>query len=89
MKKELLIGTIRIQNKCLIPYQKTKNSWKKSNKQFSNIKQIVRLFKAHKNFNVLVDKKDPRFLKGQLSPGNKVQGARINILPDGTKIDKA
>jgi len=46
------------------------------------------LFKAHKNFNVLIDKKNPRFLKGQLYHG-KDQGARINILPDGTIIDKA
>jgi hypothetical protein len=89
MKKEIAVGTIRIQTKSLIPYQKTKTSWKKSSKQFSNINQIVKLFKAHKSFNVLIDKKDPQFLKGQLSPKNQIQGARINILPDGTIIDKA
>ena len=88
MKKEMAVGTIRIQAKGLIPYEKTKTSWKKSKKQFTNINQIVKLFKAHQNFNVLIDKKNPRFLKGQLYKG-KVQGARINILPDGTKIDKA
>ena len=88
MKKEIAVGTIRIQTKGLIPYEKTKTSWKKSRRQLSNIKQIIRLFKAHKNFSILIDKKEPQFLKGQLYK-NKVQGARINILPDGTKIDKA
>jgi len=88
MKKEIAVGTIRIQTKNLIPYEKTKTSWKKSAKQFSNVKQIVRLFKAHKKFSTLIDKKDSRFLKGQLYQ-EKVQGARINILPDGTVIDKA
>ena len=32
MKKEMAVGTIRIQAKGLIPYEKTKTSWKKSKK---------------------------------------------------------
>ena len=52
------------------------------------VKKVVKLFKAHKNFEFLVDKKDSRFLKGQLYEGQP-QGARINILPDGRKLDKA
>jgi hypothetical protein len=88
MKKEILVGTIRIQVKGLVPYQKTKTSWKKCSQKFPKVKQIFKLFKAHQNLDVLVDKVNPRFLKGQLLKG-KIQGARINILPDGTKIDKA
>ena len=75
--------------KGLVTYQKTAKSWKKSSQKFTKIKDIIKLFKAHNNFKILIDKKNPEFLKGQLVPGNKVQGARINILPDGTKIDKA
>ena len=88
MKKEIAIGTIRIQTKGLIPYEKTKSSWKKCSQKFPQVKEIIKLFKAHQNFSTLIDKKEPQFLKGQLYK-NKVQGARINILPDGTKIDKA
>ncbi len=88
MKKEITVGTVRIQAKNLLAYQKTAKSWKKSAQQFPEINNIVKLFKAHNNLKALIDKKDPAFLKGQLFKG-KVQGARINILPDGTQIDKA
>ena len=88
MKKEITVGTVRIQTKNLLAYQKTAKSWKKSTRKFPEIKRIVKIFKANNNFKVLIDTKEPSFLKGQLFKG-KVQGARINILPDGTKIDKA
>ena len=38
---------------------------------------------------VLIDTKDPRFLKGQLSDEGREQGTRINILPNGEKLEKA
>ena len=83
------IGTIRIRVKGLEVCEKTAKSWKKSSKKFSNILQVVRLFKAHKNLKFLVDNKDPKFLRGQLGPNGEVQGARVNILPDGEMLDKA
>ena len=86
---ETLQGTIRIQAKDFKVYERTKKSWKKSSKRFPELKKVVKLFKSHKNIKALVDTKKPRFLKGQLSPENKCQGARINILPDGRKLDKA
>ena len=84
--KDIPPGTIRIKVKDLKPYEKTKSGWKKSKEKFSL--DVVKLFKAHKNFKALVDTKDSKFLKGQLFEG-KCQGARINILPDGKKLDKA
>ncbi len=87
MKKEVLPGTIRVKVKDLNLYVKTKTGWKKSKEKFDNV-GVIKLFKVHKNFDALVDTKDSRFLKGQLFDG-KCQGARINILPDGRKLDKA
>src|SRR3989344_6302931 len=89
MKKEVPLGTIRIQVKDLQPYEKTKHSWKRSKKKFPEALEVVKLFKAHKNLNILIDVKKPQFLKGQLSVKGEVQGARINQLPNGKLIDKA
>ncbi len=50
---------------------------------------VIELFRAHSSFSALMDAKDLRFLKGQMSPGGMCQGARICILPDGRKLDKA
>ena len=88
-KKEVLPGTIRIKAQDLQPYQKTAASWKKSKQQFSETMQVIKLFKAHKNFKGLIDAKSPQFLKGQLSPKGEVQGARIDHLPNGKQLDKA
>ncbi|MBU0460065.1 MAG: hypothetical protein KKH52_02560 [Nanoarchaeota archaeon] len=82
-------GTIRIKVKGLQPYEKTKRSWKKSKQEFPEIKEVVKLYKSQKNFKILVDKKDPQFLKGQLSPEGLVQGARLNVLPNNQVLDKA
>ena len=82
------IRTLRI-GKDLAPYEKTKNEWKKSKKDISDILSTIKLFKAHNKFNELIDKNNSKFLKGQLSPEGKVQGARIIILPNGKKLDKA
>lgn len=89
VEKEVPAGTIRIKTRDLLPYEKTKSSWKRANKEFPEAAHIIQLFKAHNNFKVLIDQKNPEFLKGQLSPDNKPQGARINILPNNKKLDKA
>ena len=85
--KKSLVGTIRI-NRNLKVCEKTKSGWKKSARKFPNAIQVAKLFKANKEFKEIIDKKNPVFLKGQIYKG-KVQGARINILPDGRKLDKA
>ncbi len=79
---------IRIKSSDLKPYEKTKNFWKQSSLSFPKAIHVIQLFKAHNKFSELIDKKNSLFLKGQLCD-NKCQGARINILPNGEKIDKA
>jgi hypothetical protein len=91
-KKEIHLGTIRIKISDLNPYKYTKNGWIKRislKKDLENTYKVIDLFKAHNNFNILIDSKNPNFLKGQLSYDKKVQGARINVLPDGEILDKA
>lgn len=88
-KKETASGTIRVKTKDLLAYEKTKTGWKRTGKEFKNLLDAVKLFKAEKRFKELIDKKDPSFLKGQLSCDGREQGARINILPNGEKLEKA
>jgi len=83
------IGTIRIKTKNLQPVTKTKTSWKNTKFDTTNIKKIVHLFKAHANFNQLLDSKDKTFLKGFITPNKKTAGERITILPNGKKLNKA
>jgi len=88
MKKGIPVGTLRIKVNGLKVYEKTKSSWKRSKKSLPNVLKVVKLFKANKNFKVLVDLKDSKFLKGMVFPDGKIRGARVNVLPDGRKLDK-
>ena len=88
-KTQILPGTIRITASGLKVREKTDSSWKKSSEIFPEAMLIIKLFKKNKRFSCLVDKKDPRFLKGQLAPDGMAQGARIDILPNGKKLSKA
>ncbi|MEA2004000.1 MAG: hypothetical protein U9O53_03495 [archaeon] len=82
-------GTLRIRAKDFKVCERAKTSWKLSLREFPEAIHAVQLFRAHGNLDYLIDRKDTGFLKGQLSPDGKTQGARINILPDGRKLDKA
>lgn len=88
-KKETPIGSIRINSKNLKPYEKTKSGWKQVKKDITSILNVVKLYKAEGRFKELVNPKEKEFLKGQLSPDGQAFGARINILPNGKKLDKA
>ena len=66
-------------------YEKKGNRWLKSDR-FQNVLEIAKMYKAHGNLDFLIDKKDTRFLKGMFD--RKEMGARINVLPDGRKLDK-
>jgi hypothetical protein len=81
-------GTIRV-GKNLKIYEFKRDKWIVVKKDMSNALFVVRLYKAGKRFAILIDKKDSRFLKGQLSMDKKILGARINILPNGKKLDGA
>lgn len=88
-KRPIAEGTLRIKTKDLQVYERTKTSWKKSKFKFPEAVHVVKLFAAHNNLDALMDKKDPQFLKGMFSADGICRGARINILPDGRKLDKA
>jgi DNA topoisomerase IB len=88
-KSEVLPGTLRIKTADLLVYEKTKQSWKNSFFKLPHTSLVIHLFKANNNFDVLVDKKNSQFLKGQLSPEGIPQGARIKVLPNGKEVDKA
>jgi len=81
------LRTIRIKTKDLNAYIKTKNSWKKT-KISESTQKVISLFKIHHKIKELIDKKDPRFLKGMIKD-NKCMGARLNILPNGIKLNQA
>ncbi len=87
--KPVLKGTLRIKTKDCNVYKRTSNSWEKSLNEFPLAMHVVELFCAHNNLDFLVDVKNPEFLKGHVSPEGKPQGARISVLPDGRKLDKA
>jgi len=89
VNKPILAGTVRVRSKTLKPVIYRNGKWIVSSKKFPELQTVVQLFKAHKNFDILIDTKNPQFLKGQLSPDGKTQGARIPVLPDGRKLDKA
>ena len=84
----MAVGTIRIKAKDLNPYQKTAKGWIKIKRDFKEIKNIVKLYKAESNFNFLIDKNNISFLKGGLLT-NKEIGDRIVFLPNGEKLEKA
>lgn len=88
-KVDFEVGTIRIKSQNLQPVIKTKTGWKETNYKCDNIKRIAELFKAHNNFNKLLDTKDESFLKGHLTKESQVRGEKIKELPDGRILDKA
>lgn len=88
-QKPIPLESIRIGTKDLHTYHNTKKGWRKAHIFLPNALQAVKLFKAHNNFGALIDKKNPLFLKGILLPDGTTTGARINILPDGRRLDKA
>jgi len=79
---------IRVKVKDLKAYEKKGNNWKVCNAEFPELISVVKQFKAHRNLKVLIDTKDSRFLKGQLSDALE-KGDRIVVLPNGKKLEKA
>ena len=88
-KKPLPIRSIRIRSDNLKTYKKTASSWRQIKKAFPQIFAVVKLFKAENQFDMLLDKSNPKFLKGFLSKEGLARGARIPLLPNGEKLEKA
>lgn len=61
---------------------------KDSRVEFPGAKFVAELFDKHGNLGMIVDSVDSRFLKGGFS-GGKAVGARVCVLPDGRKLNKA
>ena len=55
--------------------------------KFPEAIEVAQLFKKHGKLDLIIDKKDKRFLKGGFSAGKPV-GAKIGILPDGRSLNK-
>ncbi len=90
MEKELdALGSIRVKYSDLNFYEKSKHGWILSKKDFPHVRELIRLFKSHKNIKLLRDTKNSEFLKGSILHDGKIVGARINILPNGKVVDKA
>ena len=86
---EIRPGTIRITASRLKICERTKTSWKRSSRILPEAMLVIKLFKKNHRFSDLIDKNDPRFLKGQLAPDGMCRGARIGTLPNGKKLSKA
>ena len=85
----LPLGTLRIKVKDEKTYEKTSSGWKKSNKSYLQALDAIRLFKAHSALDFLIDQKDPTFFKGFITKHSEIRGARIAVLPNGKKLEKA
>ena len=78
MVGDVVEGTIRIKLKDLTVCERKNGSWKKVSKQFPRINQIVQLFKAHNNLDILIDKKNSSvvfmsFIDGEVNRFNLEQ----------------
>lgn len=81
-------GEFRIRAKDLVVVEKKGEKWIKSSVKFDNAVKVARMFAKHGNLSLIVSKKDSGFLKGVYLDGRAL-GERIDVLPDGTKLDKA
>ena len=63
-------------------------SCKKCSTNFAEAISVAKLFKSHGNLKMIIDTKDSKFLKGGFSNGKSL-GARIDVLPDGRKLNKS
>ncbi len=89
MEKKINVGTKRINSSSLKVCVKTSNSWDQTEEKLGDIKNIISRYSENNSLHYLIDEHHPEFLKGSLSPENKISGERIKILPDGTLLSRA
>jgi len=80
-------GIYRIKTSDFSVCEVCNKSYKKCSIKFPEAIKVAKLFKKHKKLNIITDYKDKKFLKGGSFKGKPI-GARINILPDGKKLNK-
>ena len=89
MIKDFDIGTKRINYASLKLCIKTSTSWDFLDELSEDLNSIISQYSKNKTLHYLIDEKHPEFLKGSLSPENKISGERIKLLPEGTKLARA
>jgi len=89
MIKDFDIGTKRINYASLKLCIKTSTSWDFLDELSEDLNSIISQYSKNKTLHHLIDEKHPEFLKGSLSPENKISGERIKLLPEGTQIARA
>ena len=89
MIKDFDIGTKRINYASLKLCIKTSTSWDFLDELSEDLNTIISQYSKNKTLHYLIDEKHPEFLKGSLSPENKIFGERIKLLPEGTQIARA
>jgi DNA topoisomerase IB len=87
MIKKIENGILRVSTNLKV-YESKDNNWVLSKKTLPETLSVVNLFKSNNRLKEIIDTKNKKFLKGQLSKQGQVQGARIKILPTGEKLDK-
>ena len=89
MKKDFDIGTKRIKSSTLKQHIKTSTSWDFLDELSENPNTIILFYSINNTLHYLIDEKQKEFLKGNINPENKISGARIKLLPNGTLLARA
>ena len=89
MKKDYYIGTKRIKSSTLKQHIKTSTSWDFLDELSENLNTILLFYSINNTLYYLIDEKQKEFLKGSINPENKISGARIKQLPNGTLSARA
>jgi hypothetical protein len=90
MSKELENGSVRIKSKDFRFFKKNdEDLWEAISDLDSSVKEVLELYSSNNNLDLLVDLKDELFLRGSLSPDEKICGARIMVLPSGEQLARA
>lgn len=85
-KHKFKSGCKRVMTKDFSLYEKKTLFWKKLKQLPKSAKITIDLFTHYDNSQHLIDENFNKFLKGHLTPENRISGKRINILPNGIKL---
>lgn len=90
MSKELENGSVRIKSSDFRLFKKKSDKlWEVVSDLDSSVLDVLEMYSDNKNLNLLVDLHDDLFLRGSMSPDEKICGARIMVLPNGEQLARA
>jgi hypothetical protein len=87
--KPVSVGTVRLRTKDLASIVMTPSGWRAQDIELADARQAIHLYKSHRRYPLLIDGRQPKFLKGMMAPDGRSLGARIVELPDGKKLNAA